>query len=152
MFLITIIIIAIIVLIRLQTSNRWTSANSRFWNQLNNLHLHWKKVSLEYRIIATPPPCTFLKTQRFHDGDLYHIDLQSKLLDWFLYDTDLRHEKVKTGKQVKFLIIKNVCSSSWLFKMSALDYTKCLAPLPNQMETACRKARWNMKNPIKNST
>ena len=36
--------------------------------------------------------------------------------------------------------------------MSALDYTKCLAPLQNQMETACRKARWNMKKPIKNST
>ena len=24
-----------------------------------------------------------------------HIDLQSKLMDWFLYDKDLRHERVK---------------------------------------------------------
>ena len=33
--------------------------------------------------------------QPFLDGGLYHIDLQSKSMDWFLYDRGLRHEKVK---------------------------------------------------------
>ena len=35
----------------------------------------------------------------FHDGDHYHyrnqsIDLLCKSVDWFLYDNDLRHERV----------------------------------------------------------
>ena len=36
----------------------------------------------------------------FHDGSPYYIetnqsiDLQSKSMDWFLYDRDLRHERV----------------------------------------------------------
>ena len=35
----------------------------------------------------------------FHDESLYHriqsIDLQSKSVDWFLYDKNLLHEKIK---------------------------------------------------------
>ena len=32
----------------------------------------------------------------FHDGGLYHIETSlCKLMDWFLYDTDLRHKRVK---------------------------------------------------------
>ena len=32
----------------------------------------------------------------FHDGGLYHIETSlCKLMDWFLYDTDLRHKGVK---------------------------------------------------------
>ena len=31
--------------------------------------------------------------------DEYIIDLQSKSVDWFLYDKELRHERVKETKQ-----------------------------------------------------
>ena len=35
--------------------------------------------------------------QLFHDGDLYHIDM-----DWFLYDRDLGHERVNMKKNFTF--------------------------------------------------
>ena len=42
-----------------------------------------------------------------HDGGPYHIETsplisEGKSVDWFLYDRDLRHERVK-GQKVKFL-------------------------------------------------
>ena len=38
----------------------------------------------------------------FHDGSLYHTET-SQLICWFLYDRDLRHERVKPFVIDKFL-------------------------------------------------
>ena len=51
----------------------------------------------------------YVKLKLFHDGSPYHIetspliwsiDLLSKSIDWFLYDRDLRHERVSYFHQV----------------------------------------------------
>ena len=50
-------------------------------------------------------------TELFHDRDPYHriqsIDLLCKLMNWFLLDTDLRHERVNWER--KFLSNGNSC-------------------------------------------
>ena len=43
------------------------------------------------------------------------IDLQSKSLNWFLYDRDLRHERVNAGKRLEKLQ-KNVINNKDVFK------------------------------------
>ena len=51
--------------------------------------------------MSTLPPCKrvlFLHVKSFMTESLYRnqsIDLQSKSMDWFLYDNGLRHERVK---------------------------------------------------------
>ena len=61
------------------------------------------------------------------------IDIQSTPIDWFLYDRDLRHERVKTHKNMEFypisiFHIKSLCEKTMsnYFSVSPCFYTKYL--------------------------
>ena len=53
--------------------------------------------------MANLKPSLFLT---LHDGGRYHIetsDLQSKSMDWFLYDNGVRHERINVTSVVTVL-------------------------------------------------
>ena len=57
--------------------------------------------------MGTFPKNWLMSDLNIHDGGPYHIETsplisEGKSVDWFLYDRDLRHERVK-GQKVKFL-------------------------------------------------
>ena len=60
------------------------------------------------------------------------IDLQRKSMDWFLYNKDLRHERVKSRFIMLWLIIKFwfVYWSS-IFLFLGIDYMREIGSLPN---------------------
>ena len=49
------------------------------------------------------------KEQLFHDGSLYHIETSPLIwsIDWFLYDRNIRHERVKRSN----IVINKKCKN-----------------------------------------
>ena len=73
---------------------------------LSRFYSAHEPVSSLYSLLNPPAPPQKTSSENmntesdYHDGSLSYrdqfIDLQSKLNDWFLYDRELRHERVKS--------------------------------------------------------